>query len=221
MYTYLSIYLSIYLFIIYSSIYLFIYVYFISIYLSIYLYIYLSVCLSNYLSISANSERPSSHEWAASQMHHRSRQLFHQFIVDMAAKMESERLCYIKLNQTKLRCDSYIHFRDALRNDADPRNIFKMCILPATFTGSPRYMHARTQDTMTYVRMYGRPDLFITFTYNPKWYAIAKELIPGQSAYDRPDLIARVYHLKLGKLMDVITKGQFFGAVCCRMHTIE
>ncbi|CAE1259096.1 unnamed protein product [Acanthosepion pharaonis] len=72
--------------------------------------------------------------------------------VDMAAKMESERLCYIRLNQTKLRCDSYIHLRDALRNDAGPRNIGKMCILPATFTDSPRYRHARTQDVMTYVR---------------------------------------------------------------------
>ncbi|CAE1303705.1 unnamed protein product [Acanthosepion pharaonis] len=61
----------------------------------------------------------------------------------------------------------------------------------------------------------------ITFTFNPKWYAIAKELMPGQSVYDRPDLIARVYHLKLGKVMDVITKGQVLGAVCCRMHTIE
>ncbi|CAE1253268.1 unnamed protein product [Acanthosepion pharaonis] len=112
-------------------------------------------------------------------------------LIDMAAMMESEKLCYIKVNQTKLRCYSYIHLRDALRNDADPRNMGKMCILPATFTGSPRYMHARTQDAMTYVRKYGRPDLFITFTCNPKWYAIAKELMPGQSDYDRPDLIAR------------------------------
>ncbi|CAE1173746.1 unnamed protein product [Acanthosepion pharaonis] len=98
---------------------------------------------------------------------HRSLQLFHQFIVDMAAKMESERHCYIRLNQTRLRCDSYLRLRDALRNDADPRNIGKMCILPATFTGSLRYMHARTPDAMTYVRKYGRPDLFITFTCNP------------------------------------------------------
>ncbi|CAE1313400.1 unnamed protein product [Acanthosepion pharaonis] len=96
-----------------------------------------------------------------------------------------------------------------------------MCILPATFAGSPRYMHARMQDVMTYVRKYGRPGLFITFTCNPKWYAIAKQLMPGQSAYDRADFIVRVYHLKLGKLMDVITKGQVLGAVCCRMHTIE
>ncbi|CAE1281042.1 unnamed protein product [Acanthosepion pharaonis] len=75
------------------------------------------------------------------------------------------------LNQTKLRCELFlhIHLRDALRNDADPCNIANMCILPATFTGSPRYMHARTQDAMTYVRKYGRTDLFLTFTCNPKW----------------------------------------------------
>ncbi|CAE1169622.1 unnamed protein product [Acanthosepion pharaonis] len=90
-------------------------------------------------------------------------------MVDMDAKMECERLCYIRLNQTKLRCDSYIHLRDALRNDADPRNIGKMCMLPATFTGCPRYMHARTQDAMRYVRKNGRPVIFITFTWNPQW----------------------------------------------------
>ncbi|CAE1169597.1 unnamed protein product [Acanthosepion pharaonis] len=82
-------------------------------------------------------------------------------------------------------------------------------------------MHARMQDAMIYVRKYGRPGQFITFTCNPKLYVIAKEFMPGQSAYDRPDHIARVYHLKLGKLMNVITKGQVLGAVCCHMHTVE
>ncbi|XP_014774554.1 uncharacterized protein LOC106872177 [Octopus bimaculoides] len=95
---------------------------------------------------------------------HRSRELFHQFAVDMAAKMESERLCFIRLNQKKLRSDSYIHLRDGINNDADPRNISKICILPSTYTGEPRYMHERRQDDMTFVRHYGRPDLFITFT---------------------------------------------------------
>jgi hypothetical protein len=37
------------------------------------------------------------------------RQLFHQFIVDMYAKVESERLLYIRLNQQKLRVEDYIH----------------------------------------------------------------------------------------------------------------
>ncbi|GFT76427.1 ATP-dependent DNA helicase [Trichonephila clavipes] len=45
------------------------------------------------------------------------RQLFHQYIVDMYAKIETERLLYIRLNQTELRSEQYIHLRDAIVND--------------------------------------------------------------------------------------------------------
>ena len=48
------------------------------------------------------------------------RELFHQFVVDMYAKIESERLLYIRLNQTKLRSEQYIHLRDAVINDDLP-----------------------------------------------------------------------------------------------------
>ncbi|XP_061385228.1 uncharacterized protein LOC133320601 [Danaus plexippus] len=61
----------------------------------------------------------------------------------------------------------------------------------------PRYLHEYTQDAFTYVRNYGRPDLFITMTCNPAWPEITKELIPGQNATDRHDLTARyeVFHV--------------------------
>ena len=42
------------------------------------------------------------------------RQLFHQYIVDMYAKIETERFLYIRLNQTELRSEEYIHLRDAI-----------------------------------------------------------------------------------------------------------
>ncbi|GFS15301.1 ATP-dependent helicase [Elysia marginata] len=60
-----------------------------------------------------------------------------------------------------------------------------MVVLPSSFTESPRYMHERTQDAMTYVRNYGRPDLFLTFTCNSKWEEITAELMPGQQSFDR------------------------------------
>ncbi|GFX48927.1 helitron_like_N domain-containing protein [Trichonephila clavipes] len=47
------------------------------------------------------------------------RQLFHQYIVDMYAKIETERLLYIRLNQTELRSEQYIHLRDAIVNDGN------------------------------------------------------------------------------------------------------
>ncbi|GFW10535.1 ATP-dependent DNA helicase [Trichonephila clavipes] len=55
-----------------------------------------------------------------------------------------------------------------------------MVNLPSSFVNSARYLHEYTQDAFTYVRNYGRPDLFITMTCNPAWPEITRELIPGR-----------------------------------------
>ena len=149
----------------------------------------------------------------------RCRQLFHQFAVDMYAKIESERFSYIRFNQQKLRVEQYIHLKDAVTNDGNAENVGQLVILPSTFTGSPRHMHEYTQDAMTYVRNYGRPDLFVTFTCNPKWEEIQVELMPGQAHHDRHDLLARVFKQKLIKLMDAMTKGHVFGPTRCWMYS--
>jgi hypothetical protein len=86
------------------------------------------------------------------------RQLFNQFVVDMYAKIESERLLFISLNEHKLRVEEYIHLRDAVANDGNVETLGALVILPATFTGSPRHMHEYAHDAMAYVRTYGRPD---------------------------------------------------------------
>ena len=82
-------------------------------------------------------------------------------------------------------------------------------------------MHERTQDAMTYVRCHGRPDLFITFTCNPKWPEIDTQLMPGQKSQDRHDLLARVFRRKVVVLMELIVKGCIFGKTRCYMYTIE
>uniref|UniRef100_A0A8D9E7B6 OTU domain-containing protein n=1 Tax=Cacopsylla melanoneura TaxID=428564 RepID=A0A8D9E7B6_9HEMI len=150
------------------------------------------------------------------------RGLLNQFLVDMYAKIETERLNFIRCNQTSLRAENYVHLRDAVQqSDGDIGEIGKMVILPSSFTGGPRYMHERTQDAMTYVRIYGRPDLFITFTSSPKWHDIHKQLKDGQKPQDRHDLVARVFHLKLKQMMNLLTKGQVFGPTICYMYTCE
>ena len=149
------------------------------------------------------------------------RQLFHQYVVDMYAKIESERLLFVRLNQKKLRVDDYIHLRDAIANDGNVTNLGQLVILPSTLTGSPRHMHEYTQDAMTYVRNYGRPDLFITFTCNPKWQEIQTELLAVQTNSDRHDLLATVFRQKLIKLMNIITKSHVFGPTRCWMYSVE
>jgi hypothetical protein len=127
----------------------------------------------------------------------------------MYAKIESERLLYIRLNQRKLRVDEYIYLRDAVANDGNVENLGALVILPATFTGSPKHMHEYTQDAMAYVRTYGRPDLFITFTCNPAWTEIKEMLTNGQSPSERHDLIARVFKQKQLKLITLLQKAMY------------
>ncbi|XP_054723407.1 uncharacterized protein LOC129233404 [Uloborus diversus] len=146
--------------------------------------------------------------------------LLSQFLVDEYAKIETEKLNFLKYNQSKLRSEEYIHLRDEVgRYDAD--QIGQRVVLPSSFIGGPRYMHERAQDAMSYVRHYGSSDLFITFTCNPKWKEIQRELYPGQKHYQRHDIIARVFHMKVKEFMDLIVKGQVFGKVRCHMLSVE
>ena len=105
----------------------------------------------------------------------RSRRLFQIYAVDMYAKVETERLLFIRREQSKLRADQYCNLQDAmLAEDGDANNIGQRVILPASFTGGPRYMNQKQQDVMAYVRKFGGLTFFITFTANPKWKEITE-----------------------------------------------
>ena len=71
------------------------------------------------------------------------------------------------------------------------------------------------QDAMAICRRYGNPDLFITFTCNPKWPEITRALakIPGQKPEDRPDIITRIFKMKLDNLLSTIKNEKIFGVI--------
>lgn len=155
---------------------------------------------------------------------HYDRDLFSQYIVDMMAKMISERLNYICRNQQRLNAEEYIHLRDTLNQDANvnPSNISQRAdFLKSSFTGFSHYLHEKTQDAMTYVHNYGRPDLFVTFTCNSEWPEIKAELLTGQRSFDRHYIISRVFHLKMKKFIKLCTKDEIFGKVKCYMASVE
>ena len=140
--------------------------------------------------------------------------LFQQYIVDAYASVEENRLRYIVKNNKNLRSEVYKGIEDALlKGDVDGNNVGKKVILPASFTGSKRYMIQNYQDAMAICRFYGPPDLFITFTCNPKWQEIADALafIPGQRPDARPDIVSRVFKLKVDELVSELKKGTYFG----------
>jgi hypothetical protein len=77
------------------------------------------------------------------------------------------------------------------------------------------------QDAMSVVREYGKPDLFITFTCNPKWDEITNHLKHNQTAADRPDLVARVFKRKLKSLIDDLKSGKAFGPTLAHISVVE
>ena len=62
---------------------------------------------------------------------------------------------------------------------------------------------------------------FITKTCNPRWIEITRELEPGEAPSDRPDLLARVFKLKLEQLLAELYKDGIFGRVVAHLYVIE
>uniref|UniRef100_A0A453C8N7 Helitron helicase-like domain-containing protein n=2 Tax=Aegilops tauschii subsp. strangulata TaxID=200361 RepID=A0A453C8N7_AEGTS len=148
--------------------------------------------------------------------------LFLQFLVDAATCIEQWRLNWYRTNQGKLRTELYRGLHDAIENgDTRTEQVGQRIILPSTYNGSPRNKQQNYQDAMAICRWAGYPDLFITFTCNPKWPEIQDmlDLIPGQKPEDRPDIVARVFMLKLKELMNDIKNEKCFGQTIASKFT--
>ena len=154
---------------------------------------------------------------------HYAGKLFQQYIVDAYVKTEQNRLAFHRQNQKILRVELYKGLMDHLANEATTKELKpgRIVILSSSFQGSPRAMQQNYQDAMAIVRKYGKPDLFITFTCNPRWKEIEEQLFPGQTPSDRSNLIARVFKLKLNELIDDIIKKHIFGRTVAHIFVIE
>jgi len=171
------------------------------------------------------------HEYYKYHMHFRSNQpnpflcygrLSKQAIVDARAMEDEDRLMYIAKNQDKLRVEYLQGIYYAVEKGlTDSNQIGKRVFLPSSHTGSRRYMIQNYHDGIAISRVYGPPDLFITFTCNPKWPEISVALLEHQYANDRPDIIIRVFHMKLQQLLEDIRSGTIFGPVVAILYSIE
>ncbi|KAF7809101.1 uncharacterized protein G2W53_035844 [Senna tora] len=108
-----------------------------------------------------------------------------------------------------------------LRGDTNASHIGKRIVLPSSFTGGTRYTTQNFLDAMTICMWAGCPDLFITFTCNPNWPEVIRAVQRNHlRPEDRPDIISRVFKIKLGHLMNDLKNG-FFGRVIATFYTIE
>ena len=106
--------------------------------------------------------------------------------------------------------------------EASTSNVGKGFVLPASFLGSRRYMQQCFQDALAVCRHIGHPDIFLTMTTNPMWDEITEMMknMPGCLAVDSPDVIARVFKLKLDQIVDDIKNKGYFGTCVASMFEI-
>ena len=74
---------------------------------------------------------------------------------------------------------------------------------------------------MALVRKYGKPDVFLTMTCNPKWDEIIDQLKFGQTSQDRPDLIVRVFRAKLEQMKQQLFQKNILGKVQAYTYVVE
>jgi hypothetical protein len=99
----------------------------------------------------------------------------------------------------------------------------KPSYLGAKMPGTRRHMKRLATDALIIVSQKGKPSLFITATTNIEWPEIQEKLLPGQTAYDRPDIVVMVFHQRLQALLHNIRCGIYFGGkrVTYEMYVIE
>lgn len=142
----------------------------------------------------------------------------------MFAAIDQERLHFIRTQQPKLCITMLGGLQDALFHEDEDVNlsqIGKRIILPSSYHGGPRDMHQRYLDGMAIARHFKKIDIFLTMTANPRWPEIECELLPGQTAADRPDLVARVFQMKKKALIKAIVNDGILGPCVAHIYAIE
>ncbi len=110
-----------------------------------------------------------------------SRDLFQQFFCDIYVKMGGERLSYIRESQQKSCASEYTNLAEKLGDGQGDFDEFEavrygqLVVLPAKNVGSDRYFRQKRRSVVAFAVELRHPDIFMTFTCNPKWPEIIAE----------------------------------------------
>jgi hypothetical protein len=111
---------------------------------------------------------------------------------------------------------------DQLANtDARDIGVPVRTVLPSSVVGSPRFYHSLFLNAMALPRRFGKPDLFITMTANPYWPEITAQIPIGSHWQFHPDIVARVFMIKVDSLIDDIRGKKIFGDVAAIVWRVE
>jgi len=147
-----------------------------------------------------------------------------EFWCDVWAQVESRNAHFHRspVQQAKYRSARVAAVEDQLSAGVAASEIGQPVIrLPSSFVGSTRWYQQLYMDAMALPKKFGKPDFFLTMTCNPHWPEI-RAAVPAHSHWKHhPDLVARVFMLKLRSLLHDILKSEIFGPVQAYVYRIE
>jgi Helitron helicase-like domain at N-terminus len=151
--------------------------------------------------------------------------LSQQYAIDQVAKVQDHDISYINRIQEKFRTTDYKTYRDAeesMTTDDVGKEVPKSTFLPSSFRFGERHMRERFRDIMALCKKLGNPSLFLTMTANPNWREIVEECQrSGETPSMRPDIVSRVFNIKLKQLEEELFQNGLFGKCIGHVRVIE
>ena len=155
------------------------------------------------------------------------------YITDQVSRMVDRQIKFVQKNQELLLCGNsrikkkknrYTKNRGVSDTDREPpieyehgdangldEEIDDTVFLPASLHGSPRHLKCLANNGLAIVSELGSTTVFITLTMNINLPEIVSQLGPGQSAFDRPDIVCQVFHQRLEAFVHNSKHGKYFG----------
>jgi hypothetical protein len=143
--------------------------------------------------------------------------LFQVWIVDNVSRMIDMHLNFIRKNQALIRGGEQPHYDSNQQiidggESALPVAPVQNVLCPASVTGSRRHLAGRAKEALAVASHLGGSTEFLTLTVNQDWREIKEMCVKGQSAFDRPDIVAQVFNEKLKALIANLKSGKYHGA---------
>jgi hypothetical protein len=132
------------------------------------------------------------------------------YLVDMVSRGIDFRLDWHRRSQEYIFGGPSADIGEDANTPDDPHGQNKKTFLAQSFHGGRRHLQSLARKGLVIVSEIGRPTVFITVTCNQYWPEIQEALLPSQTAFDRPDIVNRVFKARLDKFLKLIRSGRYF-----------
>lgn len=134
------------------------------------------------------------------------------YLVDMVSRAIDFRLKWHTNNQdTIFGGEKQTSYNSNLHVTEEVSEMERTTFLPSSFHGGRRHLKQKASNALAIVFELGNPSLFITLTCNPMWQEIQSQLLPGQTAFDRDDIVCMAFKNRLEDILRNIKSGKYFG----------